>query len=98
MATVTKIRPDNDGDDKQITLPPKKFAARQLKSIVERVVRLEEEKKALASDISEIYAEAKGIGFDVKIVRKVVKLAQMDKADRQEEQALIELYLEALGL
>jgi len=73
------------------------FAVGQLRSIVERIERLEEEKAALAADIKEVFAEAKGQGFEVKTLRQVLKLRKMDKADRQEQEALLELYLEALG-
>jgi len=69
----------------------------QLKSIIERIERLEEDKAALMADLKEVYAEAKGNGFDVKILRKVVRLRKQDKAKRQEEEALIDLYLSAIG-
>jgi uncharacterized protein (UPF0335 family) len=74
------------------------FASGQLKSLVERVERLEEEKKALTSDIAEVYAEAKGHGFDVKIMRQVVRLRRLDSADRQEQESVLDLYLSALGM
>ena len=74
------------------------FAAGQLKSLVERVERLEEEKAALAADIREIYAEAKGLGFDTKIMRQVIRIRRLDKADRQEQEAVLDLYLSALGM
>ena len=74
------------------------FAADQLRRIVARSERLEEEKKALGADIKEVYAEAKGHGFDTKIIRKVVSLRKLDKADLQEQEALIELYMEAMGM
>jgi uncharacterized protein (UPF0335 family) len=74
------------------------FAAGQLKSVVERVERLEEEKAALAADIREIYAEAKGNGFDTKIIRQVIRIRRLDKADRQEQEAVLDLYLSALGM
>lgn len=74
------------------------FAKEQLRSIVERVERLEEEKKALAGDIREVYAEAKGNGFDVAIVRQVVKIRAMDSTERDERDALLDLYLSALGM
>ena len=74
------------------------FAAGQLKSLVERIERLEEEKAALAADIREIYAEAKGHGFDIKIMRQVVRIRRLDKADRQEQEAVLDLYLSALGM
>ncbi|MGB5092858.1 MAG: DUF2312 domain-containing protein [Parvibaculum sp.] len=70
----------------------------QLRSIVERIERLEEEKAALANDIKEVYAEAKGNGFDTKILRTVIRLRKQDKAERQEQEAILELYLHALGM
>lgn len=70
----------------------------QLRSIIERIERLEEEKKALADDIKEVYAEAKANGFDTKILRKVVTLRKKDTEEREEEQAMIDLYLNALGM
>ena len=73
------------------------FAKDQLKSLVERIERLEEEKAAQSADIKEVYAEAKGHGFDVKILRKVIRLRKQDTAKRQEEEALLDLYLSAIG-
>lgn len=73
-------------------------AADQLKSIIERIERLEEEKRALAADISDIYKEAKGSGFDTKAIRKLVALRRKDRAERQEEAAILELYQQALGM
>lgn len=70
----------------------------QLRSIVERIERLEEEKAALANDIKEVYAEAKGNGFDTKILRTVIRLRKQDKAERQEQEAILDLYLHALGM
>jgi uncharacterized protein (UPF0335 family) len=72
-------------------------AQTRLKTIIERVDRLEEEKAGIANDIKEVFAEAKGEGFDVKILRKVVRLRKQDKAKRQEEEALLDLYLSAIG-
>jgi uncharacterized protein (UPF0335 family) len=74
------------------------FAKEHLKSFIERIERLEEEKKALADDIREVYAEAKGSGFDTKIMRQVIKLRKMESADRQEQEAMLDLYLGALGM
>lgn len=74
------------------------FAQGQLRSFIERIERLEEEKKAIAADIKEVYAEAKGTGFDTKIMRKVVTLRKKDAAERQEEEAILDLYLSALGM
>ncbi len=70
----------------------------RLKAFVERIERLEEEKKALAEDIKEIYAESKAVGFDAKIIRKVVSLRKMDTEKRREEEELLELYKSAIGL
>jgi uncharacterized protein (UPF0335 family) len=74
------------------------FAKGQLKALVERIEKLEEEKKALAEDIREVYGEAKGAGFDVKALRTVVRLRMQDSEDRKEHEALVDLYREALGL
>ena len=69
----------------------------QLKSIVERIERLEEDKKTIADDIKEVYAEAKGNGYDVKVLRKVVALRKRDLDERKEEEAILDLYLQAVG-
>ena len=69
----------------------------RLRTIIDRVERLETDKADLMNDIKEVYAEAKGEGFDAKIIRKIVRLRKMDKAKRDEEQALIDLYLSAIG-
>ena len=74
------------------------FAKDQLKSLVERVERLEEEKTALSTDLKEVYAEAKGQGFDTKIMRQVVRLRKMESHEREERDALLDLYLSALGM
>ena len=73
-------------------------AADQLKSFIERIERLEEEKAGIAGDIKEIYAEAKGNGFDTKAMRRIISLRKKDHAERQEEEAILELYLQALGM
>jgi uncharacterized protein (UPF0335 family) len=74
------------------------IAGDRLKSFIERIERLEEEKKALASDIKEVYAEAKGTGFDVKIMRQVIRLRRMDKDDLDEQETLLDVYRRALGM
>ena len=74
------------------------FAEGQLKALVERIERLEEEKKAIAADIKEVYAEAKGNGYDIKILRKVISLRKKEPAERMEEEALLDVYLSALGM
>ena len=72
-------------------------AADRLRGFIERVERLEEEKTAIMNDVKEIFAEAKGEGYDVKILRQVIRIRKMDRADRQEQEALLDLYLAALG-
>ena len=74
------------------------FAKGQLKGLVERIERLEEEKKTIAADIKEIYAEAKGNGFDTKILRKVISIRKKDRHEREEEEAMLEVYLGALDM
>ena len=69
----------------------------RLKTFIERVERLEEDKAAVSNDIKEVFLEAKGEGFDVKTLRKVIRLKKQDKAKRQEEEALLDLYIEAIG-
>ncbi len=73
-------------------------AKEQLKSVVERIERLEEEKKAIADDIRDVYAEAKGNGFDVKVLRQVVSLRKKDLTEREEQEAVRDLYMQALGM
>jgi uncharacterized protein (UPF0335 family) len=74
------------------------IAADRLRSFLERVERLEDEKAALSADVREVYAEAKAVGFDTKIMRQVLKLRKMDLADRQEQAHLLELYKRAVGV
>ena len=74
------------------------IAADRLRSLVERIERLEEEKKALQEDIKDVYAEAKGNGFDVKILRKIISMRKRDRAEIDEEETILELYLRALGM
>ena len=75
-----------------------RFAKDQLKAFVERIERLEEEKKAIADDIRDVYAEAKGNGYDVKAMRQVVRLRKQDKDERAEYEAVLETYMHALGM
>jgi uncharacterized protein (UPF0335 family) len=74
------------------------FAKDQLKTLIERIERLEEEKAALSNDIKEVYAEAKGNGFDTKAIRKVIRIRKMDATEREEQDAILELYMSALGM
>jgi uncharacterized protein (UPF0335 family) len=76
---------------------PGGIAADQLRSIVERIEKLEEEKKAIADDIRDVYLEAKGNGFDVKALRAVIRLRKQDRNERAEQEAILETYLSALG-
>lgn len=69
----------------------------QLKSIVERIERLEEEKKTITADIKEVYLEAKANGFDPKVLRKVIAIRKRDLRERREEEAILDLYLQAVG-
>jgi uncharacterized protein (UPF0335 family) len=73
-------------------------AQKQLRQLIEQIERLEEEKKALAGDIRDKYLEAKAVGFDVKALRKIVTLRKKSKTDRQEEEAILAVYMHALGM
>lgn len=73
-------------------------AADQLRSFVERIERLEDEKAVLGVDIREVYAEAKGNGFDTKALRAIIRMRKQDKAEREEQQAIIDTYAHALGI
>lgn len=74
------------------------IAADQLRAFVERIERLEEEKKVIGDDIKDVYAEAKGTGFDAKILRKIISLRKKQPHEREEEDAIIDLYMHALGM
>ena len=78
--------------------PATRFAKDQLKAIIERVERLEEEKKAISDDIRDVFAEAKVSGFDVKALRTIVKLRKMEKTEREEQEAILETYMHALSM
>jgi uncharacterized protein (UPF0335 family) len=73
-------------------------AGGQLRAFIERIERLHEENRTILDDIAEIYAEAKGTGFDVKTIKRVIKLRRKDQATRQEEDAMLDLYMSALGM
>lgn len=85
----------NSGTPEQATT---RFAKDQLKAFVERIERLEEEKKAIADDIKDVYAEAKGNGFDVKALRTIVRMRKQDVEERKEQEAILDVYLHALGM
>jgi uncharacterized protein (UPF0335 family) len=75
-----------------------RFAKDQLKAIIERIERLEEEKKTISDDIRDVYAEGKGNGFDVKALRAIVRLRKQDPNERQEAETILETYMQALGM
>ena len=78
--------------------PATRFAKDHLKAFVERIERLEEEKKALADDIRDVYGEAKATGFDIKALRTIVRLRKQDADERREQEAILDTYLHALGM
>ena len=80
------------------TVSSDSVAQDQLRAFIERIERLEEEKQAIAGDIKEVYAEAKGNGFDTKVLRTIVRIRKQDHAERMEQEALLELYMSALGM
>ena len=78
--------------------PATKFAKDQLKAIIERIERLEEEKKTISDDIRDVYAESKSNGFDVKALRQVIRLRKQEPTERNEQQLILETYMNALGM
>ncbi len=78
--------------------PATSFAKEQLKAIIERIERLEEEKKAISDDIRDVYAEAKGNGYDVKALRTIVRMRKQDADERAEQETILETYMHALGM
>jgi len=91
MANSAALKTDDEG-------PATRFAKDQLKAIVERIERLEEEKKTISDDIRDVYAEAKGNGFDVKALRTIIRLRKQDTNERAEQETILETYLQALGM
>lgn len=89
MADTKEDKPDSDVGG---------IAADRLRSIIERVERLEEERKALGDDIKDIFSEAKSAGFDVKVIRQVIRLRKQEPADVEEQETLLDLYRRALGM
>ena len=80
------------------TVSSDSVAQDQIRAFIERIERMEEEKKAIADDIKEIYAEAKGNGFDTKVLRQIIRIRKQDAGERMEQEALLELYMAALGM
>ena len=78
--------------------PATKFAQDPLKAIIERIERLEEEKKTISDDIRDVYGEAKGNGFDVKVLRTIVRMRKQDANERAEQETILETYMQALGM
>ncbi|RYE59952.1 MAG: DUF2312 domain-containing protein [Oxalobacteraceae bacterium] len=89
MATAAAVEKDE---------PSTSFAKDQLKAIIERIERLEEEKKTISDDIKDVYAEAKGNGFDTKALRTIIRMRKQDANERQEEETILEVYMQALGM
>jgi len=83
---------------KQPTVSSDSVAQDQLRAFIDRIERMEAEKQAIADDIKEIYAEAKGNGFDTKVLRQIVRIRKQDAAERMEQEALLDLYMAALGM
>ena len=90
MATAAAVKEQDQ--------PATRFAKDHLKAFVERIERLEEEKKAIADDVRDVYAEAKATGFDVKALRTIVRLRKVDADERKEHEAILETYMHALGM
>ena len=88
--------PDGSAVSKKTKAGP--ISADRLKSFVERIEKLDEERKAISDDMRDVYSEAKGVGYDVKTMRKIVSLRKMDAADRDEQDALLDTYKHALGM
>jgi uncharacterized protein (UPF0335 family) len=87
-------KPDVSGDDAKVG----GIAADRLRSLIERIERLEEERKALGSDIKDIYAEAKSAGFDVKVLRQIIRIRKQEPAEVEEQETLLDVYRRAVGM
>jgi uncharacterized protein (UPF0335 family) len=88
--------PDGSPVSKKVKAGP--ISADRLKSFVERIEKLEEERKAIGGDIRDVYTEAKGVGYDVKTMRKIISIRKMDAAERDEQEQLLDVYKHALGM
>ena len=86
------------GHNSETESPITKFSKDQLKAVIERIERLEEEKKTISDDIKDVYSEAKGNGFDVKALRTIVRMRKQDANERAEQETLLETYMHALGM
>ena len=92
------LRPDADGDSAGEATGPQTVAAGILRSLIERIERLEEEKSTIADDIKEVFVEGKAAGFDTKAMRTIIRLRKKDPAEGEEEEAILDLYKSALGM
>ncbi len=88
--------PDGSAISKKTKAGP--ISADRLKSFIERIEKLDEERRAIGSDIKDVYSEAKGVGYDVKTMRKIISMRRMEPADRAEEETLLDVYKHALGM
>ena len=98
MAEPALARRSKGQDGMAADIAESGVAAEELKQFIERIERLEEEKAGISGDIKEVFAELKGRGFDVKAVRQILRIRKKDHAERQEEEAILELYMQALGM
>lgn len=89
---------ESKGEIEMATKTKTSFARDQLKAFINRIERLNEERESLSADIKEVFAEAKGTGFDTKIMRQVIRMRKLDKADFQEQEAMLDLYLTAMDM
>ena len=94
MATAAKTKEDTPEDEANVG----GIAADRLRSIIERVERLEEERKALGNDIKDIFSEAKSAGFDVKVIRAIIRIRKQEPAEVEEQESLLDVYRRALGM
>jgi uncharacterized protein (UPF0335 family) len=92
------MQPHTDVTSAPAEQPATRFAKDQLKAIIERIERLEEEKKTISDDIRDVYAEAKGNGFDTKVLRTIIRMRKQDANERAEQETILETYLQALGM
>lgn len=86
------------GHNSEPDTPQPKFAKDQLRAIIERIERMEEEKKTLSDDIKDVYVEAKGNGYDVKALRTIVRMRKQDAGERQAQETILETYMHAMGM
>jgi uncharacterized protein (UPF0335 family) len=98
LLRILLAQPDHRAQRLDVEAAKTRFAKDQLKAFVERIERLEEEKKTISDDIRDVYAESKGNGFDVKALRAVIRLRKQEPTERNEQQLILETYMNALGM